>query len=149
MKARVRTKDLQLRGWIEQPAEQVSELDAFYAAQPWLEDILATSEAKDPTPRTTTPGKDTSNLYAYGWEWTSDRPGGDPFGGPHGRQKGAGNCSPSPMLTGTAPARLTTPRSGAPSSHDGSASVGSGLSSTESLTKAMQTSAAIERVPDV
>jgi hypothetical protein len=74
MRTGVRTKDLQLRGWIEQPVEQVSELDAFYAAQPWLEDILATSEAKDPTPRTTTPGRDVSNLYAYGWEWHSGRP---------------------------------------------------------------------------
>jgi hypothetical protein len=75
MKTRLKTKDLGLRdAWVKD--EQIGELDAFYAAQPWLTEILATQALEEePQPLLRrAPGRDISNLAAYGWEWTTKLP---------------------------------------------------------------------------
>ena len=79
MTARVKTGDLRLHAWVEQ--ESIGELDAFYAAQPWLAEILATNAAEEEPqpPNRRAPGKDISNLATYGWEWSSERPDGGSY----------------------------------------------------------------------
>jgi hypothetical protein len=69
--ARCDTERTSVSGWAEQPTPAEARMDAFYAAQPWLTEILATSAAAE-EPRLThwMPGKNISNLAAYGWEWS-------------------------------------------------------------------------------
>jgi hypothetical protein len=75
---RLRTGNLRSHAaWVKD--EQIGELDAFYAAQPWLTEILATQATEEAPPNRRAPGKDISNLAAYGWEWSSERPGGGSY----------------------------------------------------------------------